>query len=162
MIEIIGFVPEDVGNALPSPIQTPLVSCSSPHGPATLVCGSLPIRHVPIWWAQNSRKPPARSGTRCQRAMNSSRSSPSRQRCAVPEASGWISRAPAACVQADLRVDRPMRVADVQLVGEVVVRDGLAVRVDVDAAVAAVAQQADERPAVAHLLHHLLVPLRAS
>jgi hypothetical protein len=49
MIEIIGFVPLDVGNALPSPIQTPGVSCSSPQGLATDVCGSAPIRQVPIW-----------------------------------------------------------------------------------------------------------------
>ena len=48
MIEIIGFVPEDVGNALPSPIHTPLVSCSWPQGSATLDLASLPIRHVPI------------------------------------------------------------------------------------------------------------------
>ena len=61
-------------------------------------------------------------------------------------------------VQAGLCVDRPVRVAHVQLVGEVVVRDRLAVRVDLDPAVAVVAQQADEGPAVAHLLHHLLVP----
>ena len=32
MIVIIGLVPEEVGNALASPIQTPGVSCSSPHG----------------------------------------------------------------------------------------------------------------------------------
>ena len=95
MIVIIGFVPEAVGNALPSPIQTPFVSWSWPQGSATLECGSLPIRHVPIWWAQKSRKPPARSGTRCQRAIDSSRSSPSRQRGAFA-AIGWISRAPAA------------------------------------------------------------------
>ena len=54
MIEIIGLVPDEVGKALPSPIQTPLVSCSSPHGPATDVCGSAPIRQVPIWWALKS------------------------------------------------------------------------------------------------------------
>ncbi len=54
MIETIGLVPEEVGKALPSPIQTPLVSCSSPQGPATEVSGSSPIRQVPIWWALNS------------------------------------------------------------------------------------------------------------
>ena len=48
MIETIGFVPDEVGKALPSPIQTPLVSCNSPNGPATEVYGSLPIRQVPI------------------------------------------------------------------------------------------------------------------
>ena len=61
-------------------------------------------------------------------------------------------------VQARLRVDRPVRVAHVELVGEVVVRDRLAVRVDLDPAVAVVAQQADEGAAVADPLHHLLVP----
>ena len=35
MIVIIGLVPEAVGKALASPIQTPGVSCSSPHGLAT-------------------------------------------------------------------------------------------------------------------------------
>ena len=44
----IGFVPDAVGNALASPIQTPGVSCSSPQGPATDVCGSEPIRQLPI------------------------------------------------------------------------------------------------------------------
>ena len=48
MIVIIGLVPEEVGKALASPIETPGVSCSSPHGPATLVRRSLPIRQVPI------------------------------------------------------------------------------------------------------------------
>ena len=37
-----------VGNALPSLIQTPFTSCSSPHGFATDVAGSVPIRHEPI------------------------------------------------------------------------------------------------------------------
>ena len=48
MIETIGFVPDAVGNALPSPIHTPGVSCSSPHGPATDVAGSVPMRQLPI------------------------------------------------------------------------------------------------------------------
>ena len=39
MIVIIGLVPDEVGKALASPIQTPGASCSSPQGPATLVCG---------------------------------------------------------------------------------------------------------------------------
>ena len=39
MIVIIGLVPDEVGNALASPIHTPGVSCSSPYGFATLVCG---------------------------------------------------------------------------------------------------------------------------
>ena len=39
MTVTIGLVPDAVGNALASPIQTPFVSCSSPHGFATLVCG---------------------------------------------------------------------------------------------------------------------------
>ena len=60
MIETIGLVPDEVGKALPSPIQTPLASCSSPKGPATEVAGSSPIRQVPIWWALNSLWPPAR------------------------------------------------------------------------------------------------------
>ena len=59
----IGLTPEVVGNALASPIHTPGVSCSSPHGLATLVAGSAPIRHEPIWWAANSRQPPAAAGS---------------------------------------------------------------------------------------------------
>ena len=55
MIVIIGLVPEAVGNALASPIHTPGVSCSSPYGFGHAVCGSVPIRQVPIWWAENSR-----------------------------------------------------------------------------------------------------------
>ena len=76
MIDTIGLVPDGVGNALPSPIQTPGVSCSSPHGLATEVSGSVPIRQVPIWWALKRRCPPARCGTRQQRSMNASKSSP--------------------------------------------------------------------------------------
>src|SRR5215217_3942804 len=49
MMVIIGLVPDGVGNAEASPIQTPGVSCSSPRGSATLVAGSMPIRQVPIW-----------------------------------------------------------------------------------------------------------------
>ena len=160
MIVIIGFVPEEVGKALASPIQTPVVSCSSPQGPATLVCGSFPIRQVPIWWAENRRKPPAASGTRCQRAMAGSRSSPGRHDGA-PAAIGWISRAPAAtCRRACASIAR-VRVANVELVGERVEGDRLPVGVDVDAAVTAVAQQADEGHTEADLLHHLLVRARA-
>ena len=95
MIVIIGLVPEEVGKALASPIHTPGVSCSSPHGSATLVGGSVPMRHVPIWCAANSLKPPARSGTRSSRSMKRSRSSPTRH-CGRPAASAAISRAPAA------------------------------------------------------------------
>ena len=62
MIEIIGLVPVEVGKALPSPIQTPGVSCSSPQGSATLVAGSVPIRQLPIWWAEKRRMPPKPSG----------------------------------------------------------------------------------------------------
>ena len=130
MIEIIGFVPEDVGNALPSPIQTPFVSCSSPHGSATLVCGVL--AHPAGAHLVRAEEPEAAGA----------------QRHALPardELVEVVAVAPALCgaggqrldlaragrgVQAGLRVDRPVRVADVQLVGEVVVRDGLAVRVD--------------------------------
>ena len=95
MIVIIGFVPEEVGKALPSPIQTPLVSCSSPRGSATEVFGSGPIRQLPIWWALKSLAPPARSGIRLAPAMNASRSSPRRQ-LGAPVASTPISWAPAA------------------------------------------------------------------
>ena len=52
MIVIIGLTPDEVGKALASPIHTPLMSCSSPHGPATLSSGSVPMRQVPIWWAE--------------------------------------------------------------------------------------------------------------
>jgi hypothetical protein len=48
MIEIIGFTPGAVGNAEPSPIQTPFVSCSSPRPSATESAGSEPIRQDPI------------------------------------------------------------------------------------------------------------------
>src|SRR6185369_15851657 len=48
----IGFTPSAVGNTLVSPIHTPLTSCSSPVGLATLVSGSLPMRAPPIWWAE--------------------------------------------------------------------------------------------------------------
>ena len=44
----IGFVPLAVGKALASPIHTPGVWCSSPHGLATDVAGSAPIRQLPI------------------------------------------------------------------------------------------------------------------
>ena len=95
MVEIIGLTPLAVGSALASPMWTPGVSCSSPHGFATEVAGSSPMRQLLIWWAEKSRKPPARSGTRCIAAMNASRSSPRRQR--VPTAAnGTISSAPAA------------------------------------------------------------------
>ena len=95
MIVIIGLVPEGVGNAEASPIQTPGVSCSSPLGLATLVCGSRPMRHEPIWWAANMRRPPARAGIRCTRAMKASRSSPTRH-SGEPCASTRTRRAPAA------------------------------------------------------------------
>ena len=52
MIVAIGFVPEALGNALASPIQTPGVSWSSPQGLATEVAGSRPIRQLPIWCAE--------------------------------------------------------------------------------------------------------------
>ena len=59
MIVAIGFVPGGAREgAEASPTQTPGVSCSSPHGFATEVAGSRPIRQVPIWWAEkvtNSR-----------------------------------------------------------------------------------------------------------
>ena len=55
MIVSIGFVPDAVGKALASPIQTPGASWSSPHGSATELDGSRPMRQVPIWWAEKSR-----------------------------------------------------------------------------------------------------------
>ena len=78
MIVIIGFVPDDVGNALASPIQTPLVSCNSPHGPATLVAGSVPIRQLPIWWAEKIACSRGASDPAVAWSMNASRSSPVR------------------------------------------------------------------------------------
>ena len=71
-----GELAELIAREMGSPIHTPGVSCSSPRGSATLVAGSLPIRQVPIWCAENRVAPPARSGSRLARAMNASRSSP--------------------------------------------------------------------------------------
>src|SRR5206468_12568156 len=53
MVVIIGFVPDALGNALASPIHTPGVSCSCPHGSATDVAASLPIRADPMWCNEN-------------------------------------------------------------------------------------------------------------
>ena len=43
------FTPEQVGMALASAIHTPGVSCNSPDGLATEVCGSAPMRALLIW-----------------------------------------------------------------------------------------------------------------
>ena len=97
--EIIGLVPLAVGIPLASPMYTPGVSCNSPDGLATEVCGSLPSRQLLIWCAETSSRPPARSGVFCTALMNASRSSPRRQRhgtdpigtiCSAPAA--WASR----------------------------------------------------------------------
>src|ERR1700680_3702185 len=45
MIDTIGLTPGAVGNALASPIQTPLTSCSSPRPSATESLGS-PVRSL--------------------------------------------------------------------------------------------------------------------
>jgi hypothetical protein len=90
IVEIIGLTPVAVGSALASPMYTPRVSCSSAHGFATDLAGSVPMRQLLIWWAENTRCPPAPSGMRCIAAMNSSRSSPARQRVVVA-ANGMIS-----------------------------------------------------------------------
>ena len=95
MIETIGFAPDGVGNALPSPIQTPGTSCSSPEGFATLVCGSGPMRHVPIWCALNGWTPFAPIGRRFASAMKASTSSPKRQRGKLG-ATRYIALAPVA------------------------------------------------------------------
>jgi hypothetical protein len=62
-------------------------------------------------------------------------------------------------VQAHLRLDRAVRVADVELVGHRVGRHGHALLVDRDPAVAVVAHEADERRHVAEVVHGLLVAL---
>ena len=160
MIVIIGLVPEEVGKALASPIQTPGVSCSSPQGPATLVPASVPMRHVPIWCAANSLKPPARNGTRWSRSMYAVHvvaDAPARQ-------AGGEGRDLARArghVQAHLRGDGAMRVGEVDRVVERVPGDRLAVGVDGHAAAAVIANEADEGCAVAHLLHQPLVRLAA-
>ena len=105
MIVIMGLVPVAVGNALASPIQTPATSWSWPQGSATVVRGSRPIRQVPIWWAENSFQPPARSGIRWAGAMKASRSSPRRHAGASWSAAARIWLAPAAacrCVCASI------------------------------------------------------------
>ena len=60
MIVIIGLVPEGVGKALASPIQTPLVSCSSPRGSATEVCGVLAHAAGPHLVGAEQAVPPIR------------------------------------------------------------------------------------------------------
>ena len=60
-------------------------------------------------------------------------------------------------VQADLRLERAAGVADVELVGQRVPGDGVAVGVQRDPAVAVVADQADERAGVGEVDHRLLV-----
>ncbi len=96
MIVIIGLVPEGVGNALASPIQTPGVSCSSPRGSATerLRVGAHPAgAHLvgaeqPV--AAGAERDPLRAGRR-----SASKSSP-RRHVGAPAASATIVWAPAA------------------------------------------------------------------
>lgn len=63
MIDSIGLTPEQLGIPLESAIQTPVVSCSSPFGFATDVCGSLPSCALHIWWALKTGVPPGPIGT---------------------------------------------------------------------------------------------------
>ena len=75
-------------------------------GSATLVCGSVPIRQVPIWWAENSRKPPARSGTRWQPLDEARRGRRRGASVGMPAASAAICARARRLVQADLGLDR--------------------------------------------------------
>ena len=126
-------------------------SCSSPRGSATEVSGSAPIRHVPIWWAENIRRPPARAGIRWTRAMNASRSSPTRQlgsACGQHE----MRRAPAAACAADLLLERHRGHAQVERVGHRVPGRGHARwRRCVTAPPPWSRTQADERSAIAEV-----------
>ena len=76
MIVAIGLVPDAVGNADASPIQTPGVSWSSPQGLATEVAGSRPMRHVPIWCAEKVTYSRGLISSALSAPMKSSRSSP--------------------------------------------------------------------------------------
>ena len=156
MIVIIGLVPEAVGKALASPIQTPGVSWSSPHGLATEVAGSAPIRQLPIWWAEK---------TACSCGASEHSSSPRQERVEV------LAAAPGERLAAERhdslrarglvdpghRLQAGAEVGDVELVGEPVARHGVPRRVDVDPAVAAVADQRDQQRGVAQPGHLLLV-----
>ena len=93
MIVSIGLVPEALGKALASPTQTPGVSWSSPRGLATEVCGSAPIRQLPIWWAEKSRKSRGAIAATLSSAMNASRSSPRVQSGALRCAADDLARA---------------------------------------------------------------------
>jgi len=62
IVETIGLTPEQVGMPLASAIHTPVVSCSSPDGLATEVCGSSPSRALHIRWALNTGVPPGPIG----------------------------------------------------------------------------------------------------
>jgi len=53
-VVIIGFVPDEVGKVEASITYKPESSQLSQDGWTTLLLGSLPILHVPIWCAENS------------------------------------------------------------------------------------------------------------
>src|SRR6266508_213204 len=94
---IIGLTPGAVGNADASPIQTPPASWSSPRVSATLDAELQPIRHEPIWCAENARVSERSDPISPRKA---SKSSPSRQR-GPPACEVTISLAPASlCIRA--------------------------------------------------------------
>ena len=79
--------PEQQGIPLASASQTPVVSCSSPSGFPTDVCGSLPSFALHIWWALNTGVPPGPIGIWFTLSMKASRSSPRFQ-----GGKGWPAR----------------------------------------------------------------------
>ena len=88
--------------------------------------------------------------------MNASRSSPRLQSPRLAVAADDLL-GPRRLVEADQLLDARADVADVELVGDRVPGDRVAVGVDHDPAVAAVADQADQRGGVVPAAHHLLV-----
>src|SRR5271165_3905403 len=87
IVDTMGLTPEHLGIPLASAIQTPVVSCSSPFGFATEVCGSPPSFALHIWWALNTGVPPGPIGSWFTFSMNASRSSPRFQ-----GGKGWPAR----------------------------------------------------------------------
>ena len=129
MIVIIGLVPEDVGNALAvaDPHALRVVQLAPRVGDARLRVLAHPAGAHLVRAEEPEAAGPQRDALPARDALVEVVAvAPARraggQRLDLARAGGLV--------QADLRVDRPVRVADVELVGEVVVRDGLAVRVD--------------------------------
>ena len=128
MIEIIGLVPEEVGKALPSPIQTPLVSCSSPQGSgdrgrrvgahpagAHLVGAEEPV-------AAGAERDPLDAGDEGLEVV----AAPPGRGAPRPAATIWWAPA-ASCRRTCTSMPR-CEVLEVELVGDRVGRDRLAVR----------------------------------